>query len=135
LPPEDRIRILRTIEAAKTASKFISGRRRNDLDSDRMLVFARGQGDRDSWWGNLDAAPLENGEVQAKTALLVYRSHLETDHQLLSGCREDLLRKVNGAWKVARRTIVLDANVSLDKKLSVFLSWKTPVCQTVIELR
>ena len=72
--------------------------------------------------GNLEAASLENGEViAAKTAFLVYRSHLETDHQLLSGCREDLLRKVNGAWKVARRTIVLDANVLLDKNLSVFL--------------
>ena len=48
-------------------------------------------------------------------------SHLETDHQLLSGCREDVLRKVNGAWKVSRRTIVLDANVLLEKNLSVFL--------------
>jgi hypothetical protein len=47
--------------------------------------------------------------------------NLETDHQLLSGCREDLLRKVNGAGKVAKRTIVLDANVLLDKNLSVFL--------------
>ena len=71
--------------------------------------------------GNLEAVPLENGEVEAKTAFLVYRSHLETDHQLLSGCREDLLRKVNSAWKVAKRTIVLDANVLLDKNLSVFL--------------
>src|SRR5207244_13272374 len=41
--------------------------------------------------GNLEAAPLENGEVQAKTAFLVYRSDLETDHQLLSGCRDDVL--------------------------------------------
>jgi 3-phenylpropionate/cinnamic acid dioxygenase small subunit len=71
--------------------------------------------------GILEAAPLENGEVRAKTAFLVYRSHLETDHQLLSGCREDLLGKVNGTWKVARRTIVLDANVLLDENLSVFL--------------
>jgi len=71
--------------------------------------------------GSLEVAPLENGEVGAKTAFLVYRSHLETDHQLLSGCREDVLRKVNDAWKVARRTIVLDANVLLDKNLSVFL--------------
>ena len=71
--------------------------------------------------GNLEAAPLENGEVEARTAFLVYRSHLETDHQLLSGCREDLLRQVNGVWKVSRRTIVLDANVLLDKNLSVFL--------------
>jgi hypothetical protein len=57
--------------------------------------------------GDLEAPPLENGEVQAKTAFfLLYHSQLETDHQLLSGRREDLLRKVKSAWKVARRTIV-----------------------------
>jgi 3-phenylpropionate/cinnamic acid dioxygenase small subunit len=71
--------------------------------------------------GNLEAKSLENGEVEARTAFLVYRSHLETDHQLLSGYREDVLRKVDGGWRVARRTIVLDANVLLDKNLSVFL--------------
>ncbi|MFL5279634.1 MAG: aromatic-ring-hydroxylating dioxygenase subunit beta [Rhodopila sp.] len=71
--------------------------------------------------GNLEVEPLENGEVRARTAFLVYRSHLETDHQVLSGCREDMLRRVGGGWKVARRTIVLDANVLLDKNLSVFL--------------
>jgi 3-phenylpropionate/cinnamic acid dioxygenase small subunit len=71
--------------------------------------------------GNLEATLLENGEVSARTAFLVYRSHLETDAQLLSGCRQDVLRKVDGAWKVAKRTIVLDANVLLDKNLSVFL--------------
>jgi 3-phenylpropionate/cinnamic acid dioxygenase small subunit len=71
--------------------------------------------------GNLEAVPQEDGEVQARTAFLVCRSHLETDHQLLSGHREDVLRRQGGAWKVARRTIVLDANVILDKNLSVFL--------------
>lgn len=71
--------------------------------------------------GNLEATPLDNGEVSARTAFLVYRSHLETDSQLLSGYREDVLRPVEGAWKIARRTIVLDANVLLDKNLSVFL--------------
>jgi 3-phenylpropionate/cinnamic acid dioxygenase small subunit len=71
--------------------------------------------------GNLEARPLENGEVEARTAFLVYRSHLETDHQLLSGCREDVLRRVEGTWKIACRTTVLDANVLLDKNLSVFL--------------
>ena len=70
---------------------------------------------------NLEAPPLENGEVEAKTAFLVYLSHLETDHQLLSGCREDVLRKPNAAWKVARRTIVLDTNVLLDKNLRGWL--------------
>lgn len=71
--------------------------------------------------GNLEATSLENNEVQARTAFLVYRSHLETDHQILSGCREDVLRRVGSGWKVAKRTIVLDANVLLDKNLSVFL--------------
>ena len=32
--------------------------------------------------GNLEATSLENSEVQARTAFLVYRSHLETDHQI-----------------------------------------------------
>ena len=58
--------------------------------------------------------------MPAKTAFLVYRSSLETDHQLLSGCREVVLRKVNDAWRVAKRTIVLDANILPDKNLSVF---------------
>jgi 3-phenylpropionate/cinnamic acid dioxygenase small subunit len=71
--------------------------------------------------GNLQAEAGENGEVKARTAFLVYRSHLETDHQLLSGYREDVLRRVDDGWKVARRMIVLDANVLLDKNLSVFL--------------
>jgi 3-phenylpropionate/cinnamic acid dioxygenase small subunit len=70
--------------------------------------------------GNLVVEPRETGEVQARTAFLVYRSHLETDQQLLAGSREDVLRRVGGAWKVARRTIVLDANVLLDKNLSIF---------------
>jgi hypothetical protein len=53
----------------------------------------------------LSPPPPPNDEVQARTAFLVYRSQLETDHQRLSGCR----------------AIVLDANVLLDKNLSVFL--------------
>src|SRR5262249_44113766 len=69
--------------------------------------------------GNLVAEPADKGEVNAKTAFLVYRSHLETDHQLLSGSREDVLRRVEGAWKIARRTVLLDANVLLDKNLSI----------------
>src|SRR5262245_48859628 len=37
--------------------------------------------------GNLVAEREPSGEVRARTAFLVYRSHLETDHQLLSGYR------------------------------------------------
>jgi hypothetical protein len=38
---------------------------------------------------------------------------------LFGSARRDV--GVDDAWKVARRTIVLDANVLLDKNLSVFL--------------
>jgi toxin FitB len=38
-----------------------------------------------------------------------------------SGCCGEVLRKVNGASKVRRHTIALDANVPFDKNLSVFL--------------
>jgi 3-phenylpropionate/cinnamic acid dioxygenase small subunit len=71
--------------------------------------------------GNLVVEPGGHGEVRTKTAFLVYRSHLETDQQLFAGSREDVLRQVDGAWKVARRTILLDANVLPDKNLSIFL--------------
>jgi hypothetical protein len=37
------------------------------------------------------------------------------NHHLLSGRREGVLRKVNGAWKMRRRTIVVDANVLLTR--------------------
>ena len=40
MPPEDRVRLLHMIEAAETALDFVSGRRREDLDSDRKLLFA-----------------------------------------------------------------------------------------------
>jgi uncharacterized protein with HEPN domain len=38
--PEDAIRVRHMIEAAEAAGTFIAGRRRADLDSDRMLLFA-----------------------------------------------------------------------------------------------
>ena len=37
---EDRIRLLHMLEAAEAAIGFVAGRSREDLDSDRMLMFA-----------------------------------------------------------------------------------------------
>jgi 3-phenylpropionate/cinnamic acid dioxygenase small subunit len=70
--------------------------------------------------GNLVVEPLPRGEVQAKTAFILYRSHHETEEHIFAGSREDVLRQVAGQWKIARRVIVLDANVILAKNLSVF---------------
>lgn len=38
--PADRTRLLHMIEAGETALAFIAGRRREDLDTDRLLLFA-----------------------------------------------------------------------------------------------
>jgi biphenyl 2,3-dioxygenase beta subunit len=70
--------------------------------------------------GNLVVEPLENGEVKAMTAFIVMRSHLEVDQDLYSGYREDVLRRTDDGWKIAKRTIVLDANVILSKNISIF---------------
>ena len=70
--------------------------------------------------GNLGVDPLPNGEVRVKTAFILFRSHHETEENIFAGSREDLLRSLEGDWKIATRTIVLDSNVIMAKNLSVF---------------
>jgi 3-phenylpropionate/cinnamic acid dioxygenase small subunit len=59
-------------------------------------------------------------EVTVKSRFLVYRNRVETETDFLVGKREDLLRRVNGGWMIARRKIVLDQSVLLAKNLTVF---------------
>lgn len=40
MPREDRIRLQHIVEAAQQAQKFVEGRRREDLETDRQLLFA-----------------------------------------------------------------------------------------------
>ena len=70
--------------------------------------------------GNLVVDPQPNGELNARTAFILYRSHHETEENIFAGYRDDVLRRGDGDWKIARRTIVLDANVIMAKNLSVF---------------
>jgi len=51
---------------------------------------------------------------------LIYRNRVETETDLLVGKREDLLRRIDGGWKIARRKIVLDQSVLLAKNLTFF---------------
>jgi len=66
------------------------------------------------------APSASSGEVTVKSRFLVYRNRVETETDFLVGKREDLLRRVNGGWQIARRKIVLDQNVLLAKNLTVF---------------
>src|SRR5262249_53393601 len=59
-------------------------------------------------------------EVGVKSRFLIYRNRVETETDFLVGKREDLLRRVDGGWRIARRKIILDHSVLLAKALTVF---------------
>ena len=59
-------------------------------------------------------------EVSVKSRFLLYRNRVETETDLLVGKREDLLRRVDGGWRIARRKIILDQSVLLAKNLTFF---------------
>jgi len=59
-------------------------------------------------------------EVKLSSRFLVYRNRLQDETDILVGKREDVLRRQNGQWKIARRNIFLDQNVLLSKSLTFF---------------
>jgi 3-phenylpropionate/cinnamic acid dioxygenase small subunit len=70
----------------------------------------------------LDAKPSvsEPLEVTVKCRFLIYRNRVEAETDILVGKREDILRRVNGQWKIRQRKVVLDQNVLLTKNLTFF---------------
>jgi 3-phenylpropionate/cinnamic acid dioxygenase small subunit len=72
---------------------------------------------------NVRVRPAEQpDEVEARSYLLVYRNRgADAGHDLLSGEREDLLRRVDGRWRIARRRVVLDQSTLGTKNLAIFL--------------
>ncbi len=69
---------------------------------------------------NVQIVKATSTEVTAKTRILVYRNRLQDETDFFVGKREDLLRKVDGQWKIAQRKIILDQNVLLAKNITVF---------------
>ena len=59
-------------------------------------------------------------ELQVYSNYLVYRTRGETEQDFYIGRREDVLRRIDGVWKIARRKIILDQNVLLAKNVSIF---------------
>jgi 3-phenylpropionate/cinnamic acid dioxygenase small subunit len=59
-------------------------------------------------------------ELKVSSNFMVYRSRSETEQDFYVGARQDVLRHVDGAWKIARRKIILDQNVLLAKNVSIF---------------
>ena len=69
---------------------------------------------------NVTPSASDPTEVSVKCRFLVYRNRVQTETDFLIGKREDTLRKVNGAWKISDRKIILDQNVLLAKNLTFF---------------
>jgi len=70
---------------------------------------------------NIEVEPGDTGpELKVYSNFLVYRSRAETEQDFYVGARDDLLRRVDGAWKIARRKLILDQNVLTAKNISIF---------------
>ncbi len=60
-------------------------------------------------------------EVKAYSYFLLYRSRdSSTQPELISGQRQDLLRKLDGGWKLASRLIIVDQTVLGTRNLAIF---------------
>ena len=59
-------------------------------------------------------------DVAVKCRFIIYRNRVETETDLLVGKREDMLRRVDGTWKISQRKVVLDQSVLLAKNLTFF---------------
>ncbi len=66
------------------------------------------------------SASASPAEIPVKSRFLIYRNRVETETDILVGKREDVLRRVDGDWRIARRKIILDQSVLLVKNLTFF---------------
>ncbi len=70
---------------------------------------------------NIEVEPgASDSELTVYSNFIVYRSRAETEQDFYVGARQDVLRRVDGAWKIASRKLVLDQNVLTAKNISVF---------------
>jgi 3-phenylpropionate/cinnamic acid dioxygenase small subunit len=69
---------------------------------------------------NVEIQEASESQVRVTSRFIVYRNRLQAETDLFVGKREDLLRKVDGEWRIAHRTIILDQNVLLAKNLTIF---------------
>ena len=70
---------------------------------------------------NIEVEPGDtDSELKVYSNFIVYRNRSETEQDFYVGGRQDVLRKGNGTWQIARRKIILDQTVLLAKNVSIF---------------
>ena len=61
-------------------------------------------------------------EVAVRSNVLLFRSRGDSpNHDLISGERHDVVRRVDGRWKLARRTVILDHSTLPTHNLPIIL--------------
>jgi 3-phenylpropionate/cinnamic acid dioxygenase small subunit len=70
---------------------------------------------------NVEVEPGDTtAELKVYSNFLVYRTRADIEQDFYVGARQDVLRRVDDVWKIARRRLVLDQNVLLPKNVSIF---------------
>ncbi|MCK9993916.1 MAG: hypothetical protein Dbin4_02436, partial [Alphaproteobacteria bacterium] len=71
---------------------------------------------------NIEVELTDNpNEYRVYSAFVNHRSRIEQDEDTMMGRREDVLRRVDGVLKLARRKIITTQSTILAKNLSAFL--------------
>jgi len=104
---EDKYRLTKRVERLETGYAWSD----NPPSRTRHLV------------SNIRIEPGDNeDELKVKSYLILYRTRGDDyHHDMLSAERRDVLRRVNGNWKLARRLILLDQATIATHNLSIFL--------------
>jgi biphenyl 2,3-dioxygenase beta subunit len=63
----------------------------------------------------------DGAALEVHSNFLVYRTRMEADQDTFVGTRQDVLRRTDSGFKIARRTIILDQAVLNAKNISIFL--------------
>ena len=69
---------------------------------------------------NIEVTGDAGAELTVHSNFMVYRSRAETEQDFYVGARQDLLRRIDGSLKIARRKLTLDQNVLSAKNVSIF---------------
>jgi 3-phenylpropionate/cinnamic acid dioxygenase small subunit len=70
---------------------------------------------------NIEVEPGDTeSEIRVYSNFIVYRSRAAMEEDFYVGARQDVLRRVDGALKIAHRKLILDQNVLSAKNVSVF---------------
>jgi biphenyl 2,3-dioxygenase beta subunit len=71
-------------------------------------------------YSNIRTTAAEGGEISVSSSFTFYRCAFDNDVDWFVGRREDVLRRVEGGFKIAKRSIFLDQTVIVAKNMNHF---------------